>query len=79
MDSHAEKHDLGVEANSDHGVGIVDPVENQQNIDFYGDSISRSYRMKSEIVAGCMNEIGMGRYQWALFLITGFGWVADNL
>lgn len=79
MASRDEKHDLGLEAKSDHGVGTVDPVENQRNIEFYGDSISRSYRMKSEIVAECMNEIGMGRYQWALFFITGFGWVADNL
>ncbi|KAK0497505.1 MFS general substrate transporter [Armillaria luteobubalina] len=24
-------------------------------------------------------DIGMGKYQWALFVVTGFGWLADNL
>lgn len=68
-----------VEANSDHGVGIIEPVDDQTNRDFYGASISDSYRMKSEIVARCMDEMGMGRYQWCLFVVTGFGWVTDNL
>ncbi|KAA1115052.1 hypothetical protein PGT21_030356 [Puccinia graminis f. sp. tritici] len=26
-----------------------------------------------------MQEIGMGRYQWKLFVVVGFGWAADNL
>ena len=24
------------------------------------------------------HEIGFGRYQWELFILTGFGWLADS-
>ncbi|RMZ86200.1 hypothetical protein DV737_g196, partial [Chaetothyriales sp. CBS 132003] len=46
--------------------------------EFYGKSITDSYRLKSELVGKCMEEIGMGRYQWELFVVTGFGWITDN-
>ena len=26
-----------------------------------------------------IQEIGMGRYQWQLFIVVGFGWASDNL
>jgi hypothetical protein len=35
--------------------------------------------MKSEIVSKCMDEIGMSRHQWCLFVVTGFEWITDNL
>ncbi|KAH9841718.1 MFS general substrate transporter [Rhodofomes roseus] len=37
------------------------------------------YQAKAKILNEAFMEIGMGRYQWWLFLITGFGWFADNL
>jgi len=37
------------------------------------------YQAKAKILNDAFQEIGMGRYQWWLFLITGFGWFADNL
>jgi len=49
------------------------------NQEFYGKSISDSYRFKSELVNKCMEEIGFGRYQCELFVVTGFGWITDNL
>jgi hypothetical protein len=75
----SKENNYSVEANSDHGVGIVESLEDQTNREFYGASISDSYRMKSEIVSKCMDDIGMGRYQWCLFVVTGFGWITDNL
>ena len=74
-----KENSYSVEADSDHGVGIVEPLEDSFNREFYGSSISDSYRMKSEIVSKAMSEIGMGRYQWYLFVVTGFGWITDNL
>ncbi|KAI9050202.1 hypothetical protein LZ554_006343 [Drepanopeziza brunnea f. sp. 'monogermtubi'] len=53
-------------------------IEDAANREFYGGSISDSYRIKSELVSRCMEEIGMGRYQWELFVVTGFGWTTDN-
>jgi len=26
-----------------------------------------------------IQEIGMGKYQWQLFVVVGFGWASDNL
>jgi hypothetical protein len=75
----SKENNYTVEANSDHGVGTIEPLEDHTNREFYGASISDSYRMKSEIVSRCMDEIGMGRYQWCLFVVTGFGWITDNL
>ncbi|PWY76080.1 Clavaminate synthase-like protein [Aspergillus sclerotioniger CBS 115572] len=56
------------------GVVIDDPEVEQ----FYGSSTSEAYRLKSELVGKCMEEIGMGRFQWKLFVVTGFGWIVDN-
>nr|OQO28038.1 hypothetical protein B0A51_02839 [Rachicladosporium sp. CCFEE 5018] len=77
---HDVKHDDKTTVSSDveHGVGVIEPIEDQANQDYYGKSISDSYRLKSEIVANCMTEMGMGRYQWELFVVTGFGWITDN-
>ncbi|KAI5781840.1 major facilitator superfamily domain-containing protein [Geopyxis carbonaria] len=37
------------------------------------------YDRKSKLVNKALQDIGMGRYQWALFCLCGFGWFADNL
>ncbi|RVX66123.1 hypothetical protein B0A52_10057 [Exophiala mesophila] len=52
--------------------------DDEANREFYGNSITDSYRLKSELVSKCMEEIGMGRYQYELFVVTGFGWITDN-
>ncbi|KAG5736013.1 hypothetical protein E4T56_gene18311 [Termitomyces sp. T112] len=41
---------------------------------------SRAYGLKCNLINKCMQEeIGYGRYQWQLFVLTGFGWMADNI
>ncbi|KAH9924317.1 MFS general substrate transporter [Epithele typhae] len=37
------------------------------------------YQAKARILNDAFQEIGMGRYQWFLFIVAGFGWFADNL
>ncbi|KAF7595484.1 hypothetical protein BBP40_005820 [Aspergillus hancockii] len=37
------------------------------------------YDRKAKIINRAMQDIGMGRYQWELFVLCGFGWIADNL
>ncbi|KAF5348501.1 hypothetical protein D9756_009643 [Leucocoprinus leucothites] len=37
------------------------------------------YHAKASILNEAIQEIGMGRYQWGLSIVTGFGWLADNL
>ncbi|KAK4540025.1 hypothetical protein LTR36_009841 [Oleoguttula mirabilis] len=61
------------------GIGTIETLQDDDaNRAFYGNSITDSYRLKSEIVSACMEKIGMGRYQWELFVVTGFGWITDN-
>ncbi|KAJ5893091.1 hypothetical protein N7504_009782 [Penicillium tannophilum] len=38
-----------------------------------------TYNAKAEILNRAIQEIGMGRYQWQLFIVIGFGWASDNL
>ncbi|KAL1297510.1 hypothetical protein AAFC00_005028 [Neodothiora populina] len=60
-------------------LGVMTDISQDQGAKvFYGSSISESYRIKSELVGNAMNEIGMGRYQWELFVVSGFGWITDN-
>ncbi|KAL0943450.1 hexose transporter [Colletotrichum truncatum] len=46
--------------------------------DFYTGAVNEQYRLKSEIVAHHLGEIGMGKFQWILFVVNGFGWIVDN-
>lgn len=38
-----------------------------------------AYDRKSKVVNKAIQDIGMGWYQWELFILCGFGWFADNL
>jgi hypothetical protein len=33
---------------------------------------------KSKVINKAMTDMGMGRYQWCLFVLCGFGWMADK-
>lgn len=38
------------------------------------------YEGKARVLNTAIQEIGMGRYQWQLFIVVGgFGWASDNL
>ena len=38
-----------------------------------------AYDRKSKVINKAIQDIGMGSYQWSLFVLCGFGWLADNL
>jgi len=42
-------------------------------------SVDPVYEAKAQVLNRAIQEIGMGKYQWHLFIVTGFGWLADNL
>ncbi|TCD68505.1 hypothetical protein EIP91_010561 [Steccherinum ochraceum] len=37
------------------------------------------YHAKARVLNSAFQEMGMGKYQWYLFVVTGFGWFSDNL
>ncbi|ETN36238.1 uncharacterized protein HMPREF1541_08515 [Cyphellophora europaea CBS 101466] len=52
--------------------GLSESYEDKTNREFYGASVTDSYRLKSELVGRAMEEIGMGKYQWQIFVVTGW-------
>jgi len=45
------------------GEGLTMKLGDKDNLEFYGSSITDSYRLKSELVSRSFEEIGMGRYE----------------
>ena len=43
---------------------------------FEDGSVDPVYQAKARVLNAAMHEIGMGKYQWWLFAIAGFGWFA---
>ncbi|RAL11929.1 putative sugar transporter [Aspergillus homomorphus CBS 101889] len=43
------------------------------------DAAALDYRFKADQLNRAIQDIGMGRYQWQLFGVIGFGWASDNL
>ena len=43
-------------------------------------AIDPVYESKAQVLNNASQNIGMGRYQWQLFVVVGgFGWASDNL
>ncbi|KAI1004948.1 MFS siderochrome iron transporter 1 [Podosphaera aphanis] len=64
-DPRVEEHDVPFDLLRDQAIppGTFDPV----------------YEAKAHILNQAIREIGMGAYQWQLFIVVGFGWANDNL
>ncbi|KLO07040.1 MFS general substrate transporter [Schizopora paradoxa] len=50
-----------------------------QTLDLFEGTIDPVYEAKARILNDAIQEIGMGKYQWFLFVVAGFGWFSDNL
>ncbi|KAH7911870.1 major facilitator superfamily domain-containing protein [Hygrophoropsis aurantiaca] len=49
-------------------------------VDLYEDGYSDPvYQAKARVLSRSIQNIGMGRYQWYLFVVAGFGWFADSV
>lgn len=42
-------------------------------------TIDPVYEAKARVLNRAIQNIGMGYYQWQLFIVVGFGWASDNL
>ncbi|TCD65531.1 MFS sugar transporter [Steccherinum ochraceum] len=42
-------------------------------------SVDPVYEAKALLLNRAVQEIGMGKYQWHLFVVAGFGWFADSV
>ncbi|EIW59341.1 MFS general substrate transporter [Trametes versicolor FP-101664 SS1] len=57
----------------------VAPVKQSHDIYEEDNSVDPVYHAKARVLGDAFQEIGMGKYQWYLFCLTGFGWFSDNL
>lgn len=46
--------------------------------DALNESLDPVYAAKATVLNNALQEIGMGRYQWELFILVAFGWASDN-
>ena len=56
----------------------VDPNEANKEGVLTG-SIDPVYAKKAQVLNDAIQDIGMGWYQWQLFVVVGFGWAQDNM
>ena len=49
-------------------------VEAHDIFDGEEDAVDPVYQAKARLLNAAFQEIGMGRYQWWLFFVGGFGW-----
>ena len=47
-------------------------------VDIAASGHDTAYDRKSKVINKAIMDIGMGSYQWQLFILCGFGWLADK-
>ncbi|EGY20784.1 hypothetical protein VD0002_g3566 [Verticillium dahliae] len=61
-----------------HGESLADTAADDSAIYPKG-TLDPVYEAKARVLNRAILDIGMGWYQWQLFIVVGFGWAADNL
>ncbi|EGE84253.1 hypothetical protein BDDG_07198 [Blastomyces dermatitidis ATCC 18188] len=57
----------------------LDAIRAEVESDVATSGSDTAYDRKSKVINLAVQDIGMGKYQWQLFVLCGFGWLADNL
>ncbi|TBU44437.1 MFS general substrate transporter [Dichomitus squalens] len=55
------------------------PVDTQDVFNSGESGVDPVYQAKAQLLNDAIQEVGMGKYQWFLFVVAGFGWFSDNL
>ncbi|KAH8691607.1 putative sugar transporter [Talaromyces proteolyticus] len=58
---------------------VLDDVQPGEETALPSGTFDPVYEAKARVLNKAIQEIGMGRYQWQLFVVIGFGWASDNL
>lgn len=56
----------------------IEALKAEVEADLSASGLNSSYDRKSKVFNMAIQDIGMGRYQWELFVLCGFGWLADK-
>ncbi|THG96352.1 hypothetical protein EW026_g5461 [Hermanssonia centrifuga] len=72
--THEEKNDGVTKTRSIDAEGGPILAETRDVYDEEESGMDPVYQAKARILNDALQEIGMGKYQWYLFIVTGFGW-----
>ncbi|KAH9989595.1 MFS general substrate transporter [Xylariaceae sp. FL0662B] len=67
------------DGNKSEGDVAIENLKAEVESDLQAGGVDTAYDRKSKVINRAIQDIGMGRYQWELFVLCGFGWLADNL
>lgn len=68
------------EAKADTGPTLHDEISTEGLPQVLDGAIDPTYERKAQTLNAAIQQIGMGSYQWQLFVVVGgFGWASDNL
>lgn len=70
---HASQRD----SDSERGI-TIEVLKEEIDNDLQSGGVDTAYDRKSKVINRAISDIGMGRYQWELFTLCGFGWMADK-
>lgn len=74
------KDDVGTKHSQQHMAQALNTFEGELTIPALPvGTLDPVYAAKAEVLNDAIQDIGMGRYQWQLFVVVGFGWASDNL
>jgi len=67
-----------VDLNSDRAMYTVEGLRREIESEAVPGGVDTPYDLKSKVINKAIQDIGMGRYNWQLFGLCGFGWFADK-
>ena len=74
-----EKESGGQELNKNYNASTIEALRAEIDLDLAASGHDSAYDRKSKVINKAIQDIGMGSYQWNLFALCGFGWLADNM
>lgn len=78
--SFQEKGSLYVPQRNANGKSALtfESLRSEVETDISASGLDTAYDRKAKVINIAIQDIGMGRYQWELYVLCGMGWVADK-
>lgn len=78
--SFQEKGSLYVPPRNANGTTTMtyESLRSEVETDIAASGLDTAYDRKAKVINIAIQDIGMGRYQWELYILCGMGWVADK-
>ncbi|KAL8970740.1 MAG: hypothetical protein Q9197_003657 [Variospora fuerteventurae] len=66
-------------SSNSYSANTIEGLRAEIELDLAASGHDSAYDLKSKVINKAITDIGMGTYQWQLFVLCGFGWLADNM